>query len=251
MKKNCLFIGIIFLNFWANAQTLFVQNGFTILDAGSLSGTFATVNYATLPSGLSWTTTYDATAGTVILSVSGVLPVELLSFKATPSERGVILDWATALEDKTDHFKVERSRDGRNFTPIGTVKAKGSNSEYAFTDDKVLAGIYYYRLAIQDSDGKKSYSKIVSVLLGDKTFKIKVYPTLVVQDVFVSTDGGSIASYQVVNMMGQIVLSAQFASNAVNPLTVSLNDLPDATYLIQAQNTEGITTTVKVVKQTY
>jgi hypothetical protein len=58
---------------------------FTILDATSLTGTFGTSNLPSLSSNLSWSTSYNPSAGTVILSITSVLPIELLAFKADPS----------------------------------------------------------------------------------------------------------------------------------------------------------------------
>lgn len=110
---------------------------FTILDATTLSGTFVLTSLPTLSSGLSWNTSYNPTAGTVILSVSSVLPVELLSFKATPSLSNVNLDWSTQTEQNTKDFALERSRHGKNFDPLSTTDAKGSNSKYAYLDENI------------------------------------------------------------------------------------------------------------------
>jgi hypothetical protein len=223
---------------------------FTILDATSLTGTFSMTNLPTLSSGLSWSTSYNPTAGTVILSVSAVLPVELLSFKATPSVSTVNLDWATALEQNTRDFTLERSRDGKNFTPLSTTDAKGSNSNYAYLDDKPFNGINYYRLTINDLDGKTSYSKIVSAVIGDKTFKIKVYPSIVLDELNITTDGGEITDVQVINRAGQIVLKTNKSAISNNGLfTLNLSTLSAGMYLVSAQNTEGVVSTTKIVKQ--
>jgi hypothetical protein len=112
-------------NLLVNSYTPSAGVTFTILDAASLLGTFTTTNLPTLPSGLSWSTSYNGSAGTVILTVTGVLPVELLRFSATPTLSAVNLDWSTALEQNTKDFTLKRSRDGKDFTPLSKTDAKG------------------------------------------------------------------------------------------------------------------------------
>lgn len=223
---------------------------FTIIDAASLTGTFTISNLPTLSSGLAWMTSYNPTAGTVILSVSAVLPVELLTFKATPSVSTVNLDWSTALEQNTKDYILERSRDGKIFSTLSTTDAKGSNSNYAYLDENPFKGINYYRLTINDLDGKTAYSKIVSVIIGGKTFKIKAYPSVVLDELNVTTDGGEITDVQVLNMAGQIVLKSNKSAISNNGLlTLNLSTLSAATYLVRAQNTEAVVSTTKIVKQ--
>src|SRR5687767_6586803 len=47
------------------------------------------------------------------------LPVKLLSFSAIKGPGVVHLEWKTAEESNMDHYEVERSADGRNFTNTG------------------------------------------------------------------------------------------------------------------------------------
>jgi hypothetical protein len=220
-------------------------NTFTILDAGSLTGTFSTLSLPTLRSGLSWTISYDNAGGTVLLSVTGVLPVELVHFGATTVQKTVLLDWQTALERDFDHFELERSRDGRVFTPLANRKAQGVPSVYHYVDENPYSGIHYYRLKMYDKDGKTSYSQIVSAVVGDKTYKIKVYPTRAMDEVFVTTDGGTLTEVRLFNLSGQQVLHQK---DGANPLRIDLQSLAAGIYLVAAKNSEGITTTVKMMK---
>ncbi|MGI4759176.1 MAG: hypothetical protein ACRYF0_00615 [Janthinobacterium lividum] len=62
------------------------------------------------------------------LADAGPLPVTLTQFTAQASGRAVQLAWQTASEVNSDHFVVERSLDGRTFSPLQTVPAAGSSS---------------------------------------------------------------------------------------------------------------------------
>lgn len=100
------------------------------------------------------------------VSCLSLLPVELLSFEAEKNGKEVDLRWAVASEYNNSHFLVERSKDGLDFSQIGSVQSKGnhSNSEsYLLTDVSPIRGKNYYRLKQVDMDGKFSYSEIRNV----------------------------------------------------------------------------------------
>ncbi len=94
------------------------------------------------------------------------LPITLLEFSVKKAANTNKLQWTTASEINSDHFRIERSADGLVFSSIGQVPAAGISSthmHYAFTDGNTLAGINYYRLVMVDKQGSIVYSKIVSV----------------------------------------------------------------------------------------
>ncbi len=98
------------------------------------------------------------------------VPVEWLSLSATPREKVIDLNWATATESGSDYYHVERSvDDGQNFTVVGRVAAAGFSSEinnYVFTDEQPVAGSNTYRIRQADRDGAFSYSDLVTVDFG-------------------------------------------------------------------------------------
>ncbi|MFT3885791.1 MAG: hypothetical protein QM724_10270 [Flavobacteriales bacterium] len=99
-----------------------------------------------------------------------VLPVELLFLQAEPRTHAVDLSWATTSERNSSHFVVERSRDARDFAPIGEVNAAGDSQQridYFFADAAPAKGINYYRLKQVDRDGSFHYSNVISAFFGD------------------------------------------------------------------------------------
>lgn len=110
---------------------------------------------------------------------SAPLPVEWLSFIATPENSTVKLLWATATEYNNDYFVIERSVDGSSFEPIGQVKGSGTSSvinQYRFTDITPHKGTSYYRIRQVDFDGAFDYSRIAAVRMGETVSGITVYP---------------------------------------------------------------------------
>ncbi len=98
-----------------------------IIPAVSFSGQIGyctTINDPTLPpgntlfksfnSGANWTSIY--------------LPVELESFNAVVSDRGITLLWTTASEINNRGFEIERREDDSDFRPIGFVQWKRNNN---------------------------------------------------------------------------------------------------------------------------
>ncbi|TCJ17796.1 hypothetical protein EPD60_06315 [Flaviaesturariibacter flavus] len=102
-----------------------------------------------------------ASAGTT----GSVLPVSWLYVRGHEHAGTVRIEWATAQEQNTQHFVVERSS-GNGFEAIGTVAAAGNSSstrEYTFTDLQPAGGLLHYRLRQVDSDGRFRYSATVQV----------------------------------------------------------------------------------------
>lgn len=98
-----------------------------------------------------------------------VLPVELLYFTASAGAGGVRLAWATATEQSSDHFVVDRSTDGRWFSPIAHIPASGASAtrvDYVHDDAPAPAGLLYYRLRQFDQDGAEHTGPVAAVLPG-------------------------------------------------------------------------------------
>ncbi|MEO7081165.1 MAG: T9SS type A sorting domain-containing protein, partial [Flavobacteriales bacterium] len=106
------------------------------------------------------------TLGT-INSSSTPLPIELISFNATPTSFGTVeLTWATASEQDNAYFSIERSADLMEWSTIGTQPGAGNSSfqrNYADTDRQAMPGTSYYRLRQTDLNGVFSLSDVVPV----------------------------------------------------------------------------------------
>src|SRR5690606_5824049 len=98
-----------------------------------------------------------------------VLPLQLITFKGEWKNNAALLQWETVNENNTAEFVVERSLDGSNYSPTGSVNANGNtttNIKYSFTDHNAAsqpAAMIFYRLKLVDQDGKFSYSKSISI----------------------------------------------------------------------------------------
>jgi hypothetical protein len=106
-----------------------------------------------------------------------VSPVNLISFSTVKKDKDVEIKWTTAEEVHMDHYEIERSANGRDFTSIGTVKSQQqlSQLDYLYFDNTPLTGQSYYRLKMVGTAGDIKYSKIISMQFNGQ-FKIALYP---------------------------------------------------------------------------
>jgi len=96
------------------------------------------------------------------------LPVTLASFGTAARGTGVALNWATASEQNSAHFEVQRGTDGVQFKSIGQLAAAGNSQTakaYQYFDAAPVRPISYYRLKQVDLDGRTTYGPVAVVQL--------------------------------------------------------------------------------------
>jgi choice-of-anchor B domain-containing protein len=163
-----------------------------------------------------------------------IIPVELVDIKAKKTESGgVQLTWETVSETRTKSFDIERSTREMplDFMKIGEVKANGRGSLYVFDDDEPISSTHYYRLKINSDnvvDNKKDYSKVVGVILYNKT-KIKMTPSVTTG--FLSIENGE--SVEIYNSFGQLVFMKKLNAQIEN---INLSFLVSGQYIVLVKN---------------
>ncbi|MBX2981016.1 MAG: T9SS type A sorting domain-containing protein [Flavobacteriales bacterium] len=108
-----------------------------------------------------------------------VLPVALLGLEAMPLSDAVELRWATASEQNSDHFLVERASGPDDFETIGYLPAAGNSQQttaYRFTDARPNQGINYYRLRQVDNNGDSQHSNTVHAVFKPGGVALHVLP---------------------------------------------------------------------------
>ncbi|MDA3838921.1 MAG: hypothetical protein PF574_08070 [Candidatus Delongbacteria bacterium] len=79
----------------------------------------------------------------------------------------VKIQWQTTAETNIKEFIIEKSSDNINFESFTTETAKGSNSTYSIIDSNIYSKntTLYYRIIVEDYDGTKITSEVVSVMI--------------------------------------------------------------------------------------
>lgn len=165
------------------------------------------------------------------------------------------LTWATATELNNDFFQIERSPDGRTFEAIGLVNGAGTSYEtlqYAFTDEKPLAGWNYYRLKQVDFDGQFAYSPVRAVLMGKATAnsdQLRFFPNPAENEIFIQSPANIQPGdlMEIFDQFGRLVLQRDAVEALDTPLDLFL--LPAGLYVARLQTADGAATGTFLVKR--
>ncbi len=190
--------------------------------------------------------------------LNAALPVTLYSFTGQRVNETSVLNWTTSSEQNNSHFVVERSKDGKTFSPLSAkISSKGVNGnsnvnlEYGYTDVSPIQGHNYYRLQQVDIDGHESYSGTVDVYFGTETM-VTMYPNPVNTELNIqlNTPEAGRARVKIMDATGRVVrtveLSLQAGSNATK---VDMQSLSDGVYMVSISNGKGLNYTQTIRKK--
>jgi len=180
--------------------------------------------------------------------VNVVGPLKLVSFKGALTAEGSNLNWVSANEVNMKNFVVERSKDGRSYSALGTVEAKNrSEATYAFLDKAPFDGVNYYRLKMTNTDGSFTYSNIATIN-NRRSIQAEVFPNPAINSITVS-HGKAVkgASIVITNTAGVQVKSYTVLPGAIQS-NIAIDQLQRGNYVVIYQN-DGERSVTKFVKQ--
>lgn len=170
----------------------------------------------------------------ILTQYVSALPIELVSFTASPINNTVSLSWVTASEINNDFFTIQRSNNGYAFEDLSYIEGvPGGNSYttnyYNEIDNSPLSGTSYYRLKQTDFDGLTSISNIISVEML-KENEIKFYPNPASENITISNVNGTIKEIEIYNSVGEKVKTIKNVTNQI-----SVYDLPIGIYYFKTK----------------
>ncbi len=160
-----------------------------------------------------------------------VLPVNLISFTATPKQKQVQLDWSTSNESDNSFFEIQRSHDAVSWNEISRVDGSGSTglvSVYRFIDVETSVGEVYYRLRQVDFDGSSTFSPTISVSFEQLNFSAFPNPT---QGLLTVNSGGKITVH---DFTGRTLLTADGVSGSTTTI-LDLSNLRSGLYFVKTE----------------
>ncbi|HVU53927.1 MAG TPA: PA14 domain-containing protein [Puia sp.] len=181
------------------------------------------------------------------------LPVTLISWSAaTLSDNEAQLTWQASNAVNFDHYVIQRSTDGEIFQDIHTTPASTTSvsniKNYAYTDTYRYDGTVYYRLVMVDLDGHAEYSKILSLSMHQAAQAVRIFPTVVNNDLYVETSQSfSAVRFELYDMSGVRIRSKDWSVLAGRQ-TINIKasgNLPAGAYI--ARLTDGRKVLVKQV----
>jgi hypothetical protein len=191
----------------------------------------------------------QCTAIAAMTLLGSQLPVSLLSFDATPGNNVVNIDWITASEKNNDYFTIEKSKEGKIFTPILVKDGAGNSTSiltYHDVDEHPFYGLSYYRLKQTDFDGTKTYSNIVPVKFESKSQQYYSYynkADQAVHIIFTSKPGFDI-SIELHDMAGKLIDDEHELSGA--DLRINVPGISEGLYALMIK--DGYSTVVNKIE---
>jgi hypothetical protein len=174
------------------------------------------------------------------------LPIRLSSFSGSLNNYKTILSWQTEYEQNAKDFVIQRSIDNTTFDSIGKVNAVGNTNtitKYNFEENvsDINANKIYYRLQLNDIDGKQSYSDIITLKKASSKIDISIYPNptkdkIQVQANFVKAAD---AIVKIISVDGKIVLERTLKIQAGNNnFPIDLSSLEKGNYFLNIETEE-------------
>ena len=173
-----------------------------------------------------------------------LLPLTLAGFSAEKAGNDIQLRWETVSEQNTEVFKIERSRDGVNYSGIGEVAAAGNSASaksYSYLDKHAVSGTNYYRLKMVDIDQKYTYSKIVAVKWDGIDNRLILFPSPVKDLLQVRTGGiTGDAVWILSDMTGRIIRKQNRIMNGNEVFTINVAGLASGQYCLVVHLNNGV-----------
>ncbi len=165
-----------------------------------------------------------------------VLPLNLISFKASLSGNNAILKWVTNNEANVKEFVVEKSTDGKNFSLVKSIAAKNQvTNTYNLTDWNIEAGTIYYRLKLTDIDGAFTYSHIQTVTSKGSEI-LSIYPNPATDNIVVTLPLVRKGAYlRIYNVNGKVLKEVNLQLSA-SRLSLPISDYPSGQYVVTVFN---------------
>lgn len=165
---------------------------------------------------------YAANRFYLIFNKLRLVPISITHVDANRKEKNILVNWKVENETDIEHYEVERSADGRNFSKMQTKlpeSNEGATVDYTSNDDSPLPGNNYYRIKAANRSGETQYSAVVKVAAVKALASISVYPNPVTdKSMAVSFVNQETGIYQVnlINEIGQVVMNKAIQVNGSN-----------------------------------
>lgn len=149
-------------------------------------------------------------AATVVVNAIAT-PVRFVSINARKTSQGNVVSWNVSDEADVNHYEVEKSFDGINFSVIGSVKYKqatGAENHYSYTDVAVAnTEKMYYRIRQVDNNHIYTLSSIVMVKSSEVLFQVWPNPTSSQVNVNISVSSSQSTYVELLDLTGSKLLS--------------------------------------------
>ena len=183
----------------------------------------------------------------VIFKAAVPLPLELISFNGEQHKSFNILKWTSKKESNMKHFRLERSRDGKDFTPIGYVTPLNNSlgGNYTFKDDDLNgSNEWYYRLRMEDVSAAFAYSQVIFLNNKGVNLSMENLVTVNTSDRPISfrltSSSNQMVTIELFDMMGKLQSNYTTQINeGQNNMEFNTINIPKGMYILLVKNNSG------------
>jgi carboxypeptidase T len=165
-------------------------------------------------------------------------------------DRSGLLTWEAFTDSRHDHFVVEKSVNGTDFTAIGVVKGF---PPYQLTDPSIAVGSNIYRVKQINNDGTEVQSKTINLVSTMTALTMALYPNPTGDVLHIQLENAlqQSAKIEIADAQGRIVHRQMIAARSgLQRLTVNTKHLKPQLYFLFVKDSKNQTITVqKFVKE--
>jgi hypothetical protein len=169
-----------------------------------------------------------------------LLPVTLRDFNATCNQALAELKWSTTDEVNAKQFVIEKSSNGRDWQARERVAAKGGTKPNHYSLTLPSDATSYYRLKIEDNDGRFAYSATRTVSCGGKTeISHGPNPTTGIFTIAFNLPGRERFTIRLQSADGALLINRSITVNHIQIETFDISHLASGIYFLTLTNSES------------
>jgi hypothetical protein len=168
-----------------------------------------------------------------------ILPVEWLNLEGIYENGAVNLSWETGWEENSQHFEVQHSPDGVEWSLVGVQQAN-NRERYQLKDKSPFSPESYYRIKEVDYAGNHSFSRVIRISTLGNNPVFQVYPNPAKDRIYfrltnslLFEEGWSLTIY---SSLGQVVFYKEWRKNELS------TSLPPGLYSYSIRGENGVLT---------
>lgn len=179
------------------------------------------------------------------------LPVDFIGLVANRNtDNSVSLKWDVSQEIDVREYQVERSDDGRSFSLIGSITAKGK-SLYSYNNAAAPLTTVFYRVKSIDTDGRYKYSGILRLsgnALNSYTDRLSVYPSPARDEITVAHQKLTRGAKMVITSLDGKIMKTIIPAIGASQTQTNVNGMAPGMYFIRLDDGMGNVKTIKLLK---
>ena len=172
-------------------------------------------------------------------------------FEVSANKDNIVeLTW-NVTEYNNKSFIVQHSVNGTDWDDIAIIQSKNSAetmTDYSYTHQNRLGGKQFYRLKDIDVDTKSiGISPVKTLMLENNKDAVSVWPNPTTHFINIANSkNNNYTKVGIYDLMGKTMIETKL-NTGINEIPVS--QLPSGTYLLKIENSQGESTSRKIVKQ--